>query len=47
LQLISRAFDEAQPLQIARLYVQSSHQKVMRPTAIQVEAKTLTGRAGR
>jgi aspartyl-tRNA(Asn)/glutamyl-tRNA(Gln) amidotransferase subunit A len=34
LQLIGRAFDEAQLLQIARLYAQSSHQKVMCPTAI-------------
>jgi aspartyl-tRNA(Asn)/glutamyl-tRNA(Gln) amidotransferase subunit A len=50
LQLIGRAFGEAQLLQIARLYVQSSHQKVVRPTAIQtsaqVEEETVTRGAG-
>lgn len=34
LQLIGRAFSEAQLLQIGRLYLQSSHQKIVCPTAI-------------
>ncbi len=50
LQLIGRAFGEAQLLQIALLYVETSHQKVVRPTAIQgsarVDEHTITRGAG-
>ncbi|MFN2446086.1 MAG: amidase family protein [Vicinamibacterales bacterium] len=39
LQLIGRAFCEAQLLQIARLYAESSDRKNVRPTAIQVSVR--------